>query len=450
MACVLDYEAKAPRHPPLPPSLADPAPPPCPPPVTPPQVLGADGLIYQEVEDLVACGRDLNPEIRDFDDSCFTGGWRGAAGLLPLGVGACCFNGGCWRAATLTRPALLLCACSSHSTSPHLSPPHSTLPTSSPPLPCTRPLRHRRHQRGVPAQPGGAGPRQAARAARPQGQPGGACRPGGFQRRFCGGPAASTHRLTCTHTSFPAPHQHSDSHTVPLACVFPNPRRCSAYSFFSACFLSSRGSLSLSSRTLWPCASNARLTQVTSCRGWAVEVAVRTGRNKAAQESTLDLTCLSALHGRVPQLHEQPAIQRRLQAGREAAACATAAAALGGAPAPRALASRRRPPPRRRCTAGPPPCAMGGSAGAIERHCQSAQQAAGGQLPKSLSLPSHRHSLLPSAPPRSTPPHRPPCERPSETVAGPQAPRPSSPRPACPRAPAQPRPSPPRPPAAAR
>jgi amidophosphoribosyltransferase len=37
------------------------------------KVLGADGLIYQEVEDLVACGRDLNPEIRDFDDSCFTG-----------------------------------------------------------------------------------------------------------------------------------------------------------------------------------------------------------------------------------------------------------------------------------------------------------------------------------------------------------------------------------------
>lgn len=44
--------------------------------MNPTQVLGADGLIYQEVEDLVACGRDLNPEIRDFDDSCFTGGWR--------------------------------------------------------------------------------------------------------------------------------------------------------------------------------------------------------------------------------------------------------------------------------------------------------------------------------------------------------------------------------------
>lgn len=37
------------------------------------KVLGADGLIYQGVEDLVACGRDLNPDIHDFDDSCFTG-----------------------------------------------------------------------------------------------------------------------------------------------------------------------------------------------------------------------------------------------------------------------------------------------------------------------------------------------------------------------------------------
>lgn len=37
------------------------------------KVLGADGLIYQDVADLVACGRDLNPAIQDFDDSCFTG-----------------------------------------------------------------------------------------------------------------------------------------------------------------------------------------------------------------------------------------------------------------------------------------------------------------------------------------------------------------------------------------
>ncbi|PSC75748.1 Amidophosphoribosyltransferase [Micractinium conductrix] len=37
------------------------------------KVLGADGLIYQAVEDLVECGRDLNPAIQEFDDSCFTG-----------------------------------------------------------------------------------------------------------------------------------------------------------------------------------------------------------------------------------------------------------------------------------------------------------------------------------------------------------------------------------------
>jgi amidophosphoribosyltransferase len=37
------------------------------------QVLGADGLIYQDVADLVDCGRDLNPNISVFDDSCFTG-----------------------------------------------------------------------------------------------------------------------------------------------------------------------------------------------------------------------------------------------------------------------------------------------------------------------------------------------------------------------------------------
>ena len=36
-------------------------------------VLGADGLIYQTVEDLVGVGRALNPAIQRFDDSCFTG-----------------------------------------------------------------------------------------------------------------------------------------------------------------------------------------------------------------------------------------------------------------------------------------------------------------------------------------------------------------------------------------
>lgn len=37
------------------------------------KVLGADGLIYQSVEDLVGCGRELNPALQEFDDSCFTG-----------------------------------------------------------------------------------------------------------------------------------------------------------------------------------------------------------------------------------------------------------------------------------------------------------------------------------------------------------------------------------------
>lgn len=37
------------------------------------QVLRADGLIYQEVEDLMVAGKELNPDIKDFDASCFTG-----------------------------------------------------------------------------------------------------------------------------------------------------------------------------------------------------------------------------------------------------------------------------------------------------------------------------------------------------------------------------------------
>lgn len=36
--------------------------------------LGADALIYQSIEDLVAVGHDLNPSITEFDTSCFTGG----------------------------------------------------------------------------------------------------------------------------------------------------------------------------------------------------------------------------------------------------------------------------------------------------------------------------------------------------------------------------------------
>jgi len=37
------------------------------------EVLGADGLIYQTVEDLIECGHSLNPEIDHFDASCFDG-----------------------------------------------------------------------------------------------------------------------------------------------------------------------------------------------------------------------------------------------------------------------------------------------------------------------------------------------------------------------------------------
>ena len=37
------------------------------------QVLGADGLLYQSIDDLVAVGRELNPGITNFDTSCFTG-----------------------------------------------------------------------------------------------------------------------------------------------------------------------------------------------------------------------------------------------------------------------------------------------------------------------------------------------------------------------------------------
>lgn len=36
-------------------------------------VLRADGLLYQSVDALVAVGRELNPAIREFDASCFTG-----------------------------------------------------------------------------------------------------------------------------------------------------------------------------------------------------------------------------------------------------------------------------------------------------------------------------------------------------------------------------------------
>ena len=37
------------------------------------KVLGADGLMYQEVDDMIAVGKDMNPNIDVFDASCFDG-----------------------------------------------------------------------------------------------------------------------------------------------------------------------------------------------------------------------------------------------------------------------------------------------------------------------------------------------------------------------------------------
>lgn len=37
------------------------------------QVLGADGLLYQSINDLLAVAQKLNPDIDQFEASCFTG-----------------------------------------------------------------------------------------------------------------------------------------------------------------------------------------------------------------------------------------------------------------------------------------------------------------------------------------------------------------------------------------
>lgn len=37
------------------------------------EVLGADGLIYQTVEELLSTGYELNPSIQQFEASCFDG-----------------------------------------------------------------------------------------------------------------------------------------------------------------------------------------------------------------------------------------------------------------------------------------------------------------------------------------------------------------------------------------
>ena len=36
-------------------------------------VLRADGLVYQDVEDLLEVGKALNPSIKTFDAACFDG-----------------------------------------------------------------------------------------------------------------------------------------------------------------------------------------------------------------------------------------------------------------------------------------------------------------------------------------------------------------------------------------
>ena len=36
-------------------------------------VLGADGLLYQSLDDLLGVARELNPAIQSFEDSCFSG-----------------------------------------------------------------------------------------------------------------------------------------------------------------------------------------------------------------------------------------------------------------------------------------------------------------------------------------------------------------------------------------
>ena len=43
------------------------------------QVLGADGLLYQSIDDLLAVAQSLNPGIQQFEASCFTGKFPAAA-----------------------------------------------------------------------------------------------------------------------------------------------------------------------------------------------------------------------------------------------------------------------------------------------------------------------------------------------------------------------------------
>ncbi len=36
-------------------------------------MLGADGLMYQDLDDLLAVGKEMNPSVTEFDASCFNG-----------------------------------------------------------------------------------------------------------------------------------------------------------------------------------------------------------------------------------------------------------------------------------------------------------------------------------------------------------------------------------------
>lgn len=45
------------------------------------EVLRADGLVYQEVEDLLEVGHELNPAIKQWDAACFDGHY--VTGELP-------------------------------------------------------------------------------------------------------------------------------------------------------------------------------------------------------------------------------------------------------------------------------------------------------------------------------------------------------------------------------
>lgn len=64
-------------------------------------MLRADGLVYQEVEDLLDVGFSLNPNIKTFDAACFDGhyvtGEQGSGCWWCAGCRAyvCVWGGGC-------------------------------------------------------------------------------------------------------------------------------------------------------------------------------------------------------------------------------------------------------------------------------------------------------------------------------------------------------------------